>query len=113
MYTYGDVYFRIFGRLSRYIVNFMLATELLLSVSVVILSNGQSVSQISQGLDGSNGNGICFVACLVIFMSAGFIIGQVRTLQRFAWIANLCVWLNLCVICIWYAPSRKHSTSQH
>ncbi|KAH8900608.1 transmembrane amino acid transporter [Thozetella sp. PMI_491] len=95
---YGDLFFRVFGPTSRHLINFAQGLQLLLFVSVLILGNGQSISQISQGPDG--GAGICFVACLVIFMCAGFILGQIRTLQRFSWIANISVWLNLLIIFI-------------
>lgn len=71
----------------------------MLFVAVLILGNGQSISQISKGPNG--GAGICFVACLIIFMAAGFVLGQIRTLQRFSWIANLAVWVNLLIIFIW------------
>ena len=64
----------------------------------MILSNGQAISQISQGPNG--GPGICFVLCLVIFMLAGFVLGQIRTLQRFSWAANIAVFLNLLTIFI-------------
>ncbi|KID94767.1 Transmembrane amino acid transporter family protein, partial [Metarhizium majus ARSEF 297] len=100
MHTYGDIYFRIFGRIPQTLLNIMLGLQLLLSVCSLILSNGQSISQISQGNNGSNGNGICFVACLIIFMAAGFVLGQIRTLQRFGWIANFAVWINVAIIFI-------------
>jgi len=31
-------------------------------------------------------------------MLAGFLLGQIRTLQRLGWLANLAVWLNVIVI---------------
>ncbi|ODA79024.1 hypothetical protein RJ55_04614 [Drechmeria coniospora] len=96
--TYGDLFFRLFGQVSRHVVNFMLGLQLLLNVAALILSNGQSISQISQGDNDSNGDGICFIACLAIFTAAGCIVGQIRTLQRFAWIANFAVWINLIII---------------
>ncbi|KAK3936501.1 transmembrane amino acid transporter protein-domain-containing protein [Diplogelasinospora grovesii] len=95
---YGDIYYRVFGPLARHLINFSQGLQLLLFVAVLILSNGQSISQISQGPNG--GAGICFVACLVIFLVAGFLLGQIRTLQRFSWIANIAVYLNLLIIFI-------------
>jgi amino acid permease len=95
---YGDLYYRVFGPLSRHLINFSQALQLLLFVAVLILSNGQSISQISQGPSGDKG--ICFVACLVIFMAAGFVLGQIRTLQRFSWVANAAVYINLLIMFI-------------
>jgi hypothetical protein len=34
----------------------------------------------------------------VIFMLLSFILGQIRTLQRLSWLANLAIWLNVIVI---------------
>lgn len=38
------------------------------------------------------------VACLIIFTVAGVIMGQVRTLQKFGYLANAAVWMNLFII---------------
>ncbi|KAI1661849.1 transmembrane amino acid transporter protein-domain-containing protein [Daldinia decipiens] len=106
---YGDFFFRMFGSWARHFVNLAQALQLLLTVSVIILSNGQSISQISRGSSGES-QGICFVACMIIFMAAGFILGQIRTLQRLGWLANLAVWLNvtlvlLCMVSVMYGPN--------
>ncbi|KAE8452521.1 hypothetical protein EG329_000424 [Mollisiaceae sp. DMI_Dod_QoI] len=93
MKTYADCFFRVYGTWARHSVNILQAIQLLLTVSVLILSNGQSISQISKG-------SLCFIVCLIIFMAAGFVIGQIRTLQRFGWLANFAVWLNLLIIFI-------------
>ncbi|KAK3323000.1 transmembrane amino acid transporter family protein [Apodospora peruviana] len=106
---YGDLYYRVFGAVSRHLINFAQGLQLLLVVAVLILGNGQAISQISKGPDGNEG--LCFVVCLVIFMLAGFVLGQIRTLQRFSWIANIAVYLNLlCIFMVMgvaanYAPN--------
>ncbi|KAI0887069.1 transmembrane amino acid transporter protein-domain-containing protein [Annulohypoxylon maeteangense] len=106
---YGDFFFRIFGAGARHFVNVAQALQLLLTVSVLILSNGQSISQISRGSSGDS-MGICFVACMLIFMAAGFILGQIRTLQRLGWLANVSVWLTvtlvlMCMASVGYGPN--------
>ncbi|KAI0838569.1 transmembrane amino acid transporter protein-domain-containing protein [Hypoxylon sp. FL0890] len=106
---YGDFFFRIFGAGARHFVNVAQALQLLLTVSVLVLSNGQSISQISRGPSGDS-VGICFVACMVIFTAAGFLLGQIRTLQRLGWLANLSVWLTvtlviLCMVSVKYGPN--------
>ena len=98
MKSFGDTFFRVYGRWARHFVNICQAIQLLLTVSILILSNGQSISQISKGT-------LCFIACLVIFMAAGFVVGQVRTLQRFGWLANFAVWINVLILFIWYVCS--------
>ncbi|CAJ2509694.1 Uu.00g147200.m01.CDS01 [Anthostomella pinea] len=94
---YGDFFFRMFGPWARHFVNLAQSVQLLLTVSLLIISNGQSISQISRGTAGGS-KGLCFVACLVIFMAAGLILGQIRTLQRLGWLANLCVWLTVATV---------------
>jgi hypothetical protein len=93
MKSYADCFFRVYGRWARHGVNLLQAIQLLFTVSILILSNGQSISQISKG-------NICFIVCLIIFMAAGMVVGQIRTLQRFGWLANFAVWINLLIIFI-------------
>jgi hypothetical protein len=41
----------------------------------------------------------------VIFMLMGFLLGQIRTLQRLSFLANLAIWLNVIVIIMtWVLP---------
>jgi hypothetical protein len=94
MKSYADCFFRVYGRWARHGVNILQAIQLLFTVSILILSNGQSISQVSKA-------SICFIVCLVIFMAAGMVVGQIRTLQRFGWLANFAVWINLLIIFIW------------
>ena len=93
MKNFGDSFFRVYGSVARHAVNILQAVQLLFTVSILILSNGQSISQISKG-------SICFVVCLIIFMAAGMLVGQIRTLQRFGWLANFAVWINVLIIFI-------------
>ncbi|KAI4594640.1 hypothetical protein KJ359_007730 [Pestalotiopsis sp. 9143b] len=101
---YGDFFYRMFGPAARHFINVSQSLQLLLVVSVLILLNGQSISQISRGPSGDQ-LGLCFVACPLIYMVAGFVLGQIRTLQRLGWLANVCVWLVLAMILLWYEPS--------
>ncbi|KAI1476889.1 transmembrane amino acid transporter protein-domain-containing protein [Daldinia eschscholtzii] len=106
---YGDFFNRIFGSWARHFINLAQALQLLLTVSVIILSNGQSISQISRGSSGES-IGICFVACMIIFMAAGFVLGQIRTLRRLGWLAHISVWLTvtlviLCMVSVVYGPN--------
>jgi len=98
MKSYADAFFRVFGKWARHSINLLQAIQLLFTVSILILSNGQSISQVSKG-------NICFIVCLIIFMAGGMIVGQVRTLQRFGWLANFSVWINVLILLIWYIPT--------
>ncbi|CAA7271203.1 unnamed protein product [Cyclocybe aegerita] len=89
--TYADIAERIFGRGARHVVNILQSIQLLVNVATICLANGQSLSQISKGR-------LCFSVCIVIWTVVGFVIGQIRTLKNYGWLANGAVWLNLIII---------------
>lgn len=96
-------------------VNFLQSFQFFLNVVLIIESSGQGLAQMAAG---ANGTG--FLCCElnyreilarlqrltssivmvaeVIFMLLGFILGQIRTLQRLSFLANLAIWLNVVVI---------------
>ncbi|KAJ6789633.1 hypothetical protein PWT90_08488 [Aphanocladium album] len=98
--TFGDIFYRLFGAVPRHCVNFMLSFQLMLIVATLILQSGQGISQISQGRDAINGDGLCFIVCMLIYTIAGLLVGQVKTLRRVAWLANVCVWVNVAILLI-------------
>ncbi|KAJ5499086.1 Amino acid transporter transmembrane [Penicillium expansum] len=96
MRNYGDVAFRIYGNWARIFVNVLQSFQFFLNVTLLIVSNGQGLAQMATG---ANGKGfLCFIAAEVIFMVIGFFLGQIRTLQRLSYLANIAVWLNVIVI---------------
>lgn len=96
MRNYGDLAFRIFGNWARLGVNVLQSFQFFLNVTLLVVSNGQGLAQMAAG---PSGNGaLCFIVAEVIFMLAGFLLGQIRTLQRLGFLANLAVWLNLIAI---------------
>ncbi|KAG0649264.1 hypothetical protein D0Z07_4091 [Hyphodiscus hymeniophilus] len=94
---FGQAFFRVYGQKMRHLINVLQSLQMLMLVAVLVLSNGGSISQVSIGKDGKNGNGLCFIVCLLIFALLGMVLGQIRTLQRFGWLANLSVWLTVTV----------------
>lgn len=88
MLSFGDTYFRVFGKKSRHFINIAQSLQQFLTVCVLILSHGIIIAQLAN-------NKICFIACMIIFMSAGMILGTIRSLQRVGWLANASVWLNI------------------
>lgn len=96
MRNYGDLAFRIFGNWARQGVNVLQSFQFFLNVTLLIVGNGQGLVQMAAGV-GGNGY-LCFIVGEVIFMLAGFLLGQVRTLQRLGFLANLAVWLNVIVL---------------
>jgi hypothetical protein len=94
---FGQAFFRVYGSIPRHIINVLQSLQMIMLVAVLILSNGNSVSQISIGENGIHGNGLCYIVCFVIMMLVGMVLGQIRTLQRFGWLANLSVWTTVTV----------------
>ncbi|KAJ5760649.1 hypothetical protein N7520_007805 [Penicillium odoratum] len=97
MRNYGDVAFRIFGPWARIGVNILQSFQFFLNVALLIESNGQGLAQMVAGVNNTGGF-LCFIAAEVIFMVIGLVLGQIRTLQRLSWLANLAIWGNVFVI---------------
>ncbi|KAF4555622.1 Transmembrane amino acid transporter-like protein 11 [Elsinoe fawcettii] len=89
--TYGDLAFRIYGTWARHSVNILQSVQLLCNVGVIVIQNGQSLSQVAKFR-------LCYAICCLVFALAGFLLGQIRTLKRFGWLANFAIWLNLLII---------------
>ena len=93
MKGYGDIAFRIYGQWARHVANVLQSFQFLLNVSLIIITSGQSISQMSLAK-------LCFVVCVLVSALSGCLIGQIRTLARFGWLASLAVFMNLLVIFI-------------
>ncbi|KAF2723189.1 hypothetical protein K431DRAFT_302109 [Polychaeton citri CBS 116435] len=91
--NYGDLAFRLFGTIPRHVVNVLQSLALILILGQVTIQNGQALSLVSKFR-------LCYVVCPILFIVAGFFLGQIRTLRNFGIIANLAIWLNLLVIFI-------------
>ena len=89
--AYGDLAYRLYGTWARYSLNILQAIQLICNVGVLIISNGEALSEAAKFK-------LCYAICCLVFAIAGFFVGQIRTLQKFGWLANLAVWLNLLVI---------------
>lgn len=98
---FGQAFFRVYGQPVRHVINVLQSLQMFMLVAVLILSLGGSVSQVSIGENGKHGNGLCYIVCLLIIAILGMFLGQIRTLQRFGWLANFAVWTT--VICSFIA----------
>ncbi|KAK5136104.1 hypothetical protein LTR08_004154 [Meristemomyces frigidus] len=94
--NYGDLAFRVYGNSARVLCNVLQSFQFFLNVSLLIVGNAQGMGQMVEGVNHTGY--ICFIVAEVIFMLAGCILGQIRTLQRLGFLANLAVWLNVLVI---------------
>ena len=91
MRTFGDLGYRIFGTYTRHGMNVLQSIQLMCNVGVIVLGNGQGLSQMSKFK-------LCFAICNLVWVFAGMILGQIRTLQKFGYLANLAIWMNILVI---------------
>lgn len=80
-----------FGTYARHGVNVLQSIQFLFNVGVIIISNGQGLSQMSRYK-------FCFSICILVWVLAGMILGQIRSLQKFGYLANFAIWLNVLVI---------------
>lgn len=98
VHNYADLMVRLVGPKFGYLVHVFQALQLILGVAYLILYNGQAISQIS--MPNPESTGLCFIACVAIFAAVGMIAGQVRTLQRFSWMANFSIFIQTlsCII---------------
>lgn len=103
--NYGDQAYRIFGTSARYFVNVLQSLQFFMNVALIILGNAIGLSQVITGA--GTGANLCFVVCSLVFTIAGFLCGQVRTLQRFAFLANIAVWLNIITMILTLALSAQ------
>jgi hypothetical protein len=67
--TYADLVFRVYGSAARYLVLLFQAIQMLLNVAIILISNGESLSQVSQFR-------LCYAVCVVVWAIAGFLFGK-------------------------------------
>lgn len=73
--------------------NILQAVQLLCNVGAIIISNGEALSEACKFK-------LCYAICCLVWALAGFILGQIRTLQKFSWLANVAVFINLAIMFI-------------
>ncbi|OAQ74092.1 amino acid transporter [Pochonia chlamydosporia 170] len=91
--SFGDIGFRVYGTWCRYLFNILQAIQLICNVGAIIISNGEALSEAAKFK-------LCYAICCLVWALAGFVLGQIRTLQKFTWLANVAVFLNLTIMFI-------------
>ncbi|KAL5514736.1 hypothetical protein ACEPAG_2052 [Sanghuangporus baumii] len=92
--TYSDIAERVIGKWFKHMCSALQSLQLIINVGTICLGNAQSVEQIARD------NQFCFSIAILIWALVGMVIGQVRSLKQYGWLANSAVWLNLLVIFI-------------
>ena len=96
--TYGDIAFRVYGQTVRHGVNILQTFQLLFNVGIIIVSNGQSLSQMAAKGPNLDQNGACFIVLCFVWAISGMLLGQIRTLAKLGHLANFAIWLNVIII---------------
>lgn len=58
---------------------------------MITISNGLALSIVAQFK-------LCYVVCVIILVIVGMVLGQIRTLQKFGWLANVAVFMNVFIM---------------
>ncbi|THU92102.1 hypothetical protein K435DRAFT_758442 [Dendrothele bispora CBS 962.96] len=90
--TYGDLGYLIFGKVFKRVCDVLQSLQLIINVGLICLSNAQAVEQIAAS------NRFCFSIAVLIWTLVGMVVGQIRSLKSYGWLANSAVWLNLIII---------------
>ncbi|KAI7553285.1 amino acid transporter-like protein [Hortaea werneckii] len=88
MCSYGDPFFRLFGKKSRHCINFAQSLQQFLTVAVLIMSKSLNISQIAH-------SSLCFSGVMVLVMGIGMISGIIRSLKKIGWLSNAAVFMNI------------------
>ena len=99
--SFGDLGYRLGGPILRHAFNILQAIQLILNVGLIVISNGEALSQAASFR-------LCFIICCLVWCIFGFIFGQVRTLQKFGFMANAAVWLNVAVMILSMIGAAKY-----
>ncbi|RDW79580.1 hypothetical protein BP6252_04218 [Coleophoma cylindrospora] len=89
--TYSDLALRLYGEWFAAVCNVLQAIQLFMLVGIIIIQNGQSLSQMSQGK-------VCFIVLCFIWAVGGALVGQIRTLRNVSWLSSISIYMNVFVL---------------
>ncbi|KAG7730136.1 hypothetical protein KL933_001216 [Ogataea haglerorum] len=96
--TFSDLAGRAVGAWFRYPTALLQFIQMIMNVGLIMLSTGQILAQMLVTNRGHNS--LCFSVEVLVWAFLGMILGQIKTLNRFAHIANSAVWMNVAVCII-------------
>ena len=88
MMSYGDPFFRLFGKKSRHAINIAQSLQQFLTVAVLILGKTVNLTQLSKGK-------VCFSGMMCIVLIIGMLSGIIRSLTKIGWLSNAAVFINI------------------
>ena len=96
--TYGDIAFRVYGQNVQHGVIILQSIQLLFNVGIIIVLNGQSLSQMAAKGPNLDQDGACFIVLFFVWTISGMLLVQIRTLAKLGHLANFAIWLNVVII---------------
>ncbi|SCU85368.1 LAMI_0C11012g1_1 [Lachancea mirantina] len=95
--TFSDLAGRMVAPWFKYPFAILQFIQMILNCGVLLLGTAQAVSQMQIVTKGKDG--LCFTVDILVWALACMIIGQIKSLGKFAHIANSAIWMNI-AICI-------------
>lgn len=92
--TYGDLGHRLIGPWFRHLISFLQFLQLVVNCALLVLGNGQALSQLLQDYN----HNLCFAVCIVIFAIVGMILAQIRSLRGLSFFSNISTLLNWAIV---------------
>ncbi|KAF2484777.1 transmembrane amino acid transporter protein-domain-containing protein [Neohortaea acidophila] len=89
MVTFGDAFFRLFGKQTRNFINVLQSLQMFLSVAIVLIGQTLIIAQL-----GVSSN-LCYVVATVIALVVSMASGYMRSLKHLGWFCNAAVWFNV------------------
>lgn len=102
MCSYGDPFFRLFGKKSRHFINVAQSLQQFLTVAVLILSKSMNIAQLAQ-------DHFCFSGAMVLVMGIGMLFGIIRSLKKIGWLSNASVFMNVANFLIIMAAAAMYA----
>lgn len=111
--TFSDLAGRAVGSWFRYPSALLQFIQMIMNVGLILLTTGQSLAQMLQTNRGCGAeNYPDFNVQVIVWAILGMVLGQIRSLSRFSYLANAAVWMNIaiCVLtmiasAIWQDPN--------
>lgn len=93
--TFGDAFFRLFGKQTRNFINVLQSLQMFLSVAVVLEGQTLIIAQLGASAD------FCYIAAAVIALAVSMCSGYLRSLKHLGWFCNAAVWINVVTFILW------------
>lgn len=88
MMSFGDPFFRMFGKKARHFINVAQSLQQFMTVAILILSKSLNIDQLAH-------SSLCFSGVMVLVMGIGMVSGIIRSLKKIGWLSQAAVFMNI------------------